>query len=59
MAQRGGGKVLAERSRGGGCEELATFDYLYLSSIGLAILSPASRDRLFTLLRECRANGGE
>ncbi|MDU2776211.1 MAG: sugar kinase, partial [Klebsiella grimontii] len=24
-----------------------------------AILSPASRDKLFTLLRECRANGGK
>ncbi|SQC07856.1 ketodeoxygluconokinase [Klebsiella pneumoniae] len=34
------------------CEELATFDYLYLSGISLAILSPASRDKLFTLLRE-------
>lgn len=41
------------------CEELATFDYLYLSGISLAILSPASRDKLFTLLRECRANGGK
>ncbi|MFJ0491337.1 sugar kinase [Citrobacter werkmanii] len=41
------------------CEELATFDYLYLSGISLAILSPASRDKLLTLLRECRANGGK
>lgn len=41
------------------CEELATFDYLYLSGISLAILSPASRARLFTLLRECRGNGGK
>ncbi|HDK6715757.1 TPA: sugar kinase [Klebsiella quasipneumoniae] len=41
------------------CEELATFDYLYLSGISLAILSPASRATLFTLLRECRANGGK
>jgi 2-dehydro-3-deoxygluconokinase len=40
------------------CEELATFDYLYLSGISLAILSPTSRDKLLTLLRECRANGG-
>lgn len=41
------------------CEELATFDYLYLSGISLAILSPASRDKLFSLLHECRANGGK
>jgi len=37
------------------CEELANFDYLYLSGISLAILSPASRDKLLSLLRECRA----
>ncbi|ALR78538.1 sugar kinase [[Enterobacter] lignolyticus] len=41
------------------CETLATFDYLYLSGISLAILSPASRDKLLSLLRECRANGGK
>ena len=41
------------------CEALATFDYLYLSGISLAILSPASREKLFSLLRECRANGGK
>jgi len=41
------------------CETLATFDYLYLSGISLAILSPSSREKLFTLLRECRANGGK
>lgn len=41
------------------CEELATFDYLYLSGISPAILSPASRDKLLSLLRECRANGGK
>lgn len=41
------------------CEELATFDYLYLSGISLAILSPQSREMLLTLLRECRANGGQ
>ncbi len=41
------------------CEKLATFDYLYLSGISLAILSPASREKLFSLLRECRANGGQ
>ena len=41
------------------CEELATFDYLYLSGISLAILSPASRVKLLSLLQECRANGGK
>ena len=41
------------------CEELATYDYLYLSGISLAILSPTSREKLLTLLRECRANGGK
>ncbi|XTZ38601.1 sugar kinase [Salmonella enterica] len=41
------------------CEELATFDYLYLSGISLAILSPASRNKLLSLLQECRANGGK
>ena len=41
------------------CEELATFDYLYLSGISLAILSPSSREKLFSLLHECRANGGQ
>lgn len=41
------------------CERLATFDYLYLSGISVAILNPASRQRLLTLLRACRANGGK
>jgi 2-dehydro-3-deoxygluconokinase len=41
------------------CEALATFDYLYLSGISLAILSPASREKLFSLLHECHANGGK
>lgn len=41
------------------CEELATFDYLYISGISLAILSPQSREKLLTLLCECRANGGQ
>lgn len=41
------------------CETLATFDYLYLSGISLAILSPTSREKLLSLLRECRANGGK
>lgn len=39
--------------------QLAQFDYLYLSGISLAILNPASRDTLFTLLRQCRNNGGK
>ncbi len=41
------------------CEELANFDYLYLSGISPAILSPTSREKLLSLLRECRANGGK
>ena len=41
------------------CEQLATFDYLYLSGISLAILSPGSRAKLLSLLKECRANGGK
>ncbi|MFJ2975808.1 sugar kinase [Kluyvera sp. NPDC087067] len=41
------------------CEQLAGFDYLYLSGISLAILSPASREKLLTLLKTCRANGGK
>ncbi len=41
------------------CEQLATFDYLYLSGISLAILSPTSRNKLLSLLQTCRANGGK
>ncbi|MDY1038170.1 sugar kinase [Lelliottia sp. CFBP8978] len=41
------------------CETLATYDYLYLSGISLAILSADSREKLFSLLHECRANGGK
>ncbi|WP_058910487.1 sugar kinase [Entomohabitans teleogrylli] len=41
------------------CAELARFDFLYLSGISLAILSPQSREKLLTLLRQCRANGGK
>ncbi|CAM8677849.1 sugar kinase [Kluyvera sp. M-M157-B] len=41
------------------CEQLANFDYLYLSGISLAILSPSSRDKLLALLKQCRANGGK
>ena len=39
------------------CAELAQFDYLYLSGISLAILNAASREKLMTLLAQCRANG--
>lgn len=41
------------------CAKLAHFDYLYLSGISLAILSPSSREKLLVLLRQCRANGGK
>lgn len=41
------------------CQQLASFDYLYLSGISLAILSPASRIKLLSLLQECRDNGGK
>ena len=40
------------------CEAQASFDYLYLSGISLAILSPVSREKLLSLLHKCRANGG-
>ena len=36
------------------CEALASFDYLYLSGISLAILSPVSREKLLSLLHKCR-----
>lgn len=39
--------------------QLAQFDYLYLSGISVAILPPASRAKLLSLLRQCRANGGK
>ncbi len=41
------------------CQQLAGFDYLYLSGISIAILSVESRKRLLTLLKTCRANGGK
>lgn len=41
------------------CAALAQYDYLYLSGISLAILSEESRDRLTSLLAQCRANGGK
>lgn len=39
------------------CAELAQFDYLYLSGISLAILNPASREKLMALLHKARAHG--
>lgn len=42
---------LESEQSGAICKTLATFDYLYLSGISLAILSPASRDKLLSLLR--------
>ncbi|WP_202305060.1 2-dehydro-3-deoxygluconokinase [Dryocola clanedunensis] len=39
------------------CAELAQFDYLYLSGISLAILNPASREKLMALLKQARAKG--
>ena len=41
------------------CQQLAHYDYLYLSGVSLAILSPQSRGKLYTLLATCRANGGK
>ncbi|WP_034945251.1 2-dehydro-3-deoxygluconokinase [Erwinia oleae] len=41
------------------CQQLAHFDYLYLSGISLAILSPESRKKLMALLTACRKNGGK
>jgi 2-dehydro-3-deoxygluconokinase len=39
------------------CKNLLTFDYIYLSGISLAILSPNDRVSLLTLLTKCRASG--
>lgn len=41
------------------CQQLARYDYLYLSGISLAILSVTSREKLLQLLKACRANGGQ
>lgn len=41
------------------CQQLAQYDYLYLSGISLAILSPQSREKLMSLLTTCRQNGGK
>ncbi|CAK6497805.1 2-dehydro-3-deoxygluconokinase [Pantoea sp. Nvir] len=40
-------------------DELAHYDYLYLSGISLAILPASSREKLMALLDRCRANGGQ
>ena len=40
-------------------DELAGYDYLYLSGISLAILPDDSREKLMALLDRCRANGGQ
>ncbi|MBD9645860.1 MULTISPECIES: sugar kinase [Pantoea] len=41
------------------CQQLAHYDYLYLSGISLAILPATSREKLMTLLSACRQNGGK
>ncbi|WP_336778592.1 sugar kinase [Pantoea sp. USHLN256] len=41
------------------CQQLAHYDYLYLSGISLAILPEASRNKLMALLSACRQNGGK
>lgn len=41
------------------CDQLAQFDYLYLSGISIAILDAASRSKLVDCLKRCRANGGK
>lgn len=41
------------------CQRLAQFDYLYLSGISLAILTPTGREKLLTLLARCRSHGGK
>ena len=41
------------------CQQLAHFDYIYLSGISVAVLNAESRKKLITLLKECRSNGGK
>lgn len=41
------------------CQTLSTFDYVYLSGISLAILDAESRDKLLSLLKTVRDNGGK
>ncbi|WJV62462.1 sugar kinase [Pectobacteriaceae bacterium CE70] len=40
-------------------KHLSQFEYIYLSGISLAILNPTSRQRLMSVLRACRTNGGK
>lgn len=41
------------------CQQLAHFDFIYLSGISIAILNADSRNKLVGLLKECRSNGGK
>lgn len=41
------------------CQQLAHFDFIYLSGISIAILNADSRNKLVSLLKECRSNGGK
>ena len=41
------------------CEEITTFNYIYLSGISIAILDEYSIDRLIELLEKFKANGGK
>lgn len=41
------------------CQQLAHFDYIYLSGISVAVLNAESRNKLIDLLKECRNNGGK
>ena len=41
------------------CQQIATFDYIYLSGISIAILDEHSIDRLIELLESFKANGGK
>ncbi|WP_159566802.1 sugar kinase [Budvicia diplopodorum] len=41
------------------CQQLAHFDYLYLSGISVAVLNAESREKLIALLKTCRSNGGK
>ena len=41
------------------CQRLEQFDYLYLSGISLAILTPTGREKLLALLASCRSSGGK
>jgi 2-dehydro-3-deoxygluconokinase len=41
------------------CQKLLNYDWLYLSGISLSLYGEAGRDRLFDLLRQFRAKGGQ